>query len=95
LRSQQVCGAFRPLFGHFQIKDTPSGNFRHVDFASPEIIEGAAAAATLGERRARDRARAFREAGHVADDAADGLDGYAIAREGAYDVRADGRMRAD
>ena len=27
--------------------------------------------------------KAFREAGHVADDAADGLDGYAIAREGA------------
>ena len=27
--------------------------------------------------------KAFREAGHVADDAADGLDGYAMAREGA------------
>src|SRR5215203_6155072 len=30
--------------------------------------------------------KAFREAGHVADDAADGLDGYAMARECAYDV---------
>lgn len=26
--------------------------------------------------------KAFREAGHVADHAADGLDGYALAREG-------------
>src|SRR5215203_2238326 len=31
--------------------------------------------------------KAFREAGHVADDAADGLDGYAMAREGAYTRR--------
>src|SRR5947209_13678069 len=30
--------------------------------------------------------KAFREAGHVADQAADGLDGYAMAREASYDV---------
>ena len=36
--------------------------------------------------------KAFREAGHVADDAADGLDGYAMAREGAYDVLVVDRM---
>src|SRR3954465_6252361 len=36
--------------------------------------------------------KAFREAGHVAADAADGLDGYAIAREGAYDVLVVDRM---
>ena len=36
--------------------------------------------------------RAFREAGHVADHAADGLDGYALAREGGYDVLVVDRM---
>ena len=36
--------------------------------------------------------KAFREAGHVADDAADGLDGYAMAREGAFDVLVVDRM---
>src|SRR3954465_61275 len=36
--------------------------------------------------------KAFREAGHVADDAADGLDGYAMGREGAYDVIVVDRM---
>ena len=36
--------------------------------------------------------KAFREAGHVADDVADGLDGYAMAREGAYDVLVVDRM---
>ncbi|GJE01010.1 Transcriptional regulatory protein CusR [Methylobacterium isbiliense] len=36
--------------------------------------------------------KAFREAGHVADLAADGLDGYALAREGAYDVLVVDRM---
>ena len=36
--------------------------------------------------------RAFREAGHVADHAADGLDGYALARDGAYDVLIVDRM---
>ncbi|WP_436428671.1 response regulator, partial [Enterococcus faecium] len=35
---------------------------------------------------------AFREAGHVADSARDGLDGYALAREGAYDVLIVDRM---
>ncbi len=30
--------------------------------------------------------KAFREQGHVADHAADGLAGYAAAREGDYDV---------
>ena len=30
--------------------------------------------------------KSFREAGHLADHAADGLEGYAMAREGAYDV---------
>ncbi|GGG39355.1 DNA-binding response regulator [Chelatococcus composti] len=36
--------------------------------------------------------KAFREAGHVADHAADGLDGYAMAREGEYDVLVVDRM---
>ncbi len=36
--------------------------------------------------------KAFREAGHVADTADDGLDGYALAREGAYDVLVVDRM---
>ena len=36
--------------------------------------------------------KAFREAGHVADHAADGLDGYAMGREGAYDVLVVDRM---
>src|SRR5215210_6457172 len=36
--------------------------------------------------------KAFREAGHVADDAADGVDGYAMAREGSYDVLVVDRM---
>ena len=36
--------------------------------------------------------RAFREAGHIADHAADGLDGYALAREGGYDVLVVDRM---
>src|SRR6187431_3642008 len=36
--------------------------------------------------------KAFREAGHVADDAADGVDGYAMGREGAYDVLVVDRM---
>src|SRR3954471_7044331 len=36
--------------------------------------------------------KAFREAGHVADQALDGLDGYALAREGAYDVLIVDRM---
>ena len=36
--------------------------------------------------------KAFREAGHVADSAQDGLDGYALAREGAYDVLIVDRM---
>ncbi len=36
--------------------------------------------------------KAFREAGHVADLAADGLDGYALAREGEYDVLIVDRM---
>ncbi len=36
--------------------------------------------------------KAFREAGHVADHAADGLDGYAMAREGDYDVLIIDRM---
>jgi two-component system, OmpR family, response regulator len=36
--------------------------------------------------------KAFREAGHVADHAADGLDGYAMGREGAYDVIVVDRM---
>lgn len=37
-------------------------------------------------------AKAFRESGHVADQAADGLDGYALARDGAYDVLVVDRM---
>jgi len=37
-------------------------------------------------------AKAFREAGHVADHAADGLDGYAMAREASYDVLVVDRM---
>jgi two-component system OmpR family response regulator len=37
-------------------------------------------------------AKAFREAGHVADHAANGLDGYAMAREGGYDVLVVDRM---
>src|ERR671914_1081959 len=36
--------------------------------------------------------KAFREAGHTADCAHDGLDGYAMAREGAYDVLVVDRM---
>ena len=36
--------------------------------------------------------KAFREAGHVADQAMDGLDGYALAREGPYDVLIVDRM---
>ena len=37
-------------------------------------------------------AKAFREAGHVADHAADGLDGYAMAESGDYDVLVVDRM---
>lgn len=37
-------------------------------------------------------AKAFREEGHVADQATDGLDGYALAREGDYDVLIVDRM---
>jgi two-component system OmpR family response regulator len=36
--------------------------------------------------------KAFREVGHVADHAADGLDGYDLAREGSYDVAIVDRM---
>ena len=36
--------------------------------------------------------KAFREAGHTADHAADGLDGYAMAREGEHDVLIVDRM---
>ncbi|WP_238181399.1 response regulator transcription factor [Methylobacterium trifolii] len=36
--------------------------------------------------------KAFREAGHVADQALDGLTGYALAQEGAYDVLIVDRM---
>jgi two-component system OmpR family response regulator len=36
--------------------------------------------------------KAFREAGHIADHAADGLDGYALARDGNYDVLIVDRM---
>ena len=36
--------------------------------------------------------KAFRETGHVADTAADGLDGYAMAREGGYDILIIDRM---
>lgn len=36
--------------------------------------------------------KAFREAGHQADHAADGLDGYAMAREGSYEVLVVDRM---
>ncbi|KQT50466.1 PhoB family transcriptional regulator [Methylobacterium sp. Leaf456] len=36
--------------------------------------------------------KAFREAGHTVDHAGDGLDGYALAREGAYDVLIVDRM---
>jgi two-component system, OmpR family, response regulator len=36
--------------------------------------------------------KAFREAGHVPDHATDGLDGYALAREGDYDVLIVDRM---
>ncbi len=36
--------------------------------------------------------KAFREVGHIADHAADGLDGYEMAREGAYDVAIVDRM---
>lgn len=36
--------------------------------------------------------KAFREEGHVADHAADGLDGYALAREGDYDALVVDRM---
>ena len=45
------------------------------------------------DREARDYlAKAFRETGHSADAAADGLDGYALAREGEYDVLVVDRM---
>src|SRR3954452_21751176 len=37
--------------------------------------------------------KAFRETGHIADHAADGLDGYALAEEGDYDVLVVDRMR--
>ncbi len=36
--------------------------------------------------------KAFREVGHIADHAADGLNGYDLAREGAYDVAVVDRM---
>ena len=36
--------------------------------------------------------KALREAGHVADHAADGLDGYALAESGDYDVLVVDRM---
>src|ERR687883_755396 len=36
--------------------------------------------------------KAFREAGHTVDHAADGLDGYALGREGAFDVLVVDRM---
>ena len=36
--------------------------------------------------------KAFREAGHLADHAADGLEGYAMARDGAYDALIVDRM---
>ena len=36
--------------------------------------------------------KSFRESGHVADRAADGLEGYAMARDGAYDVLIVDRM---
>jgi two-component system OmpR family response regulator len=36
--------------------------------------------------------KAFREAGHLSDHAADGLEGYAMARDGAYDVLIVDRM---
>jgi len=36
--------------------------------------------------------KAFREEGHVADSASDGLEGYALAREGSYDVLLVDRM---
>src|SRR6202163_2188756 len=36
--------------------------------------------------------KAFREVGHVADHAADGVNGYDLAREGAYDVAIVDRM---
>ncbi len=36
--------------------------------------------------------KAFREAGHVADHAADGLEGYAMAEASAYDVLVVDRM---
>jgi two-component system, OmpR family, response regulator len=36
--------------------------------------------------------KAFRESGHTADSAHDGLDGYAMARDGAYDVLVVDRM---
>jgi two-component system OmpR family response regulator len=45
------------------------------------------------DREARDYlAKAFRESGHAPDAAADGLDGYALAREGDYDVLVVDRM---
>ena len=37
-------------------------------------------------------ARALRESGHLADCAHDGLDGYELARDGAYDVLVVDRM---
>ena len=36
--------------------------------------------------------KAFRESGHVADHAPDGIEGYALAREGQYDVLVVDRM---
>ena len=36
--------------------------------------------------------KSFRESGHIADHASDGLSGYALAREGAYDVLIVDRM---
>lgn len=49
------------------------------------IVEDDASAAAYLEK-------AFREAGHVADIAPDGLDGYALAAEGRYDVLVVDRM---
>ena len=45
------------------------------------------------DREAREYlTKAFRESGHLADGAPDGLDGYALAREGGYDVLVVDRM---
>ncbi len=49
------------------------------------VIEDDAEAATY-------MVKAFREAGHVADHAADGLEGYSLARDGTYDVLIVDRM---